>query len=790
MNKIFLSIVFLLCYTASHAFANNEEIVLIPIQNCLFENIPLNTSSWTQQTVSNALVVHSTDKLILHGDVWKNGRMDENGFVDGNSIVSTATFNHVGVSSYIKLKVHADDQYLWLQAKPNGMPIKLLTTHHSWANSDVLPEDTWLYIRTAIKDNGQWLYVISTRAYDDERGDILYSYSGTFSHEQLKAYNKLPFIISFFDNYGGVNTNLTVAEVSFDCIEIATQIADDSKSTCSPDNLALCQTSTSCVLEGSGRWCDGICLNNKCPVTTERNQCSEFNIFDNKLQINCVIIGDSAYQIDLSSFSTAPILLQLDHSKNFGAEIITGDCAEYDAESNLVNLSCINIDDNIFWADLELTSVDPILLGVQDAGIIGPKSEQLIKTIDINIDSNDPLAATIVDINNRYYRIYAVTDNANAVQFYDKLVIDQLNDEGTLEHYLTMTFDQYSRPISFTLADNKGAILLNYISGSQVSMTVRDADGFNETHTINNPFEKQLRSLTGQQVIIKKEVNNYRKKPAYTSSIILTYSGDIISCKKEDAPPHVSVKRHFNSILQSKYPLLAQSFDARVSVFDDKYDIYEDDEQPNFSYSYDITIPGDDFDTWSLWCKGGYSIDVTAGFIGYWAKKTEAVFSAFRAMYKDYTEKSIKNSARFVVEEIFDHSTKDIPIVSTISKLPDAWNVEGSGINGPCSKSVWAVKRKRLLHEQTITVNDKYMTEKVRYKPLFKWNSDSNDYLQLAPSFDFSQDCKKEDPPPSVPSCNDEVVKSITDSKKCAEAYGAWQSVGAYGSISGRCFCW
>lgn len=179
------------------------------------ENLSLGLSSWLHNEYQNGPLENTDSALLLNGVAWTNGRVSETGFTDGNGVLSTGSFNHTGATSQIKLKVNGNNMYLWMQAKPYGLPVPLLTTHHSYAGSSVIPENTWLYITVSIHgEEGSWLYSIAENNYESMGGTLLHQFSGTLSESRLQAFENEPFVISFHDNYGGVHTSLTVAEVS------------------------------------------------------------------------------------------------------------------------------------------------------------------------------------------------------------------------------------------------------------------------------------------------------------------------------------------------------------------------------------------------------------------------------------------------------------------------------------------------------------------------------------------------------------------------------------------------
>lgn len=179
------------------------------------EEIPLDFSSWVHNQYQNGPLESTDSALLLNGVAWTNGRINDTGFTDGNGVLSISSFDHTGSTSRIKLNINSNNRYLWMQAKPHGLPVPLLTTHHSYAGSFVVPENTWLYITVSIDEGqGDWLYLVAENNYESMGGLLLHRFSGTLTQEQLHSFESAPFIISFHDNYGGVDTSLTVAELT------------------------------------------------------------------------------------------------------------------------------------------------------------------------------------------------------------------------------------------------------------------------------------------------------------------------------------------------------------------------------------------------------------------------------------------------------------------------------------------------------------------------------------------------------------------------------------------------
>jgi len=539
-------------------------------------------------------------------------------------------------------------------------------------------------------------------------------------------------------------------------------------SVCSPDNLDLCQTSESCVFEGIGFWCDESCTSSECTYTPERDQCAEYNAVTGKVNVTCVIVEEDAYTVELSLYSYEPLLFELTGLDTYFSNYVDPDCAEFNLDTSVLYMPCINLEGEGISAGFELTSTSPVLFGVQEVEILGTLSEIVLTDLYVNENSSDPLVASFADINGRYYAIYGIKDSDNIPLYYNRLETYMPNSYGSLDEYLTIEFDSDSRPTVFRLPGEEGEFVIDYFSDTTAKVTVT-LGGESESVDAVNPF-------SGIKSSINANIGTKRSRP-YESYHDITYVGDIISCSTET--PKATVQRNFESTLQKKYPMLSRSFEAKVSVntFDDDVD---------YSYNYKITIPGDDFDAWSRSCKAGYFFNSSLGFIGVWKERAGDLITGVYSLFRDYRAGSSSISKRAVVDKITDTATKGIPIISIARNFNDAWEVEGSGAKGPCGSGAYDFKRRRLLHEQTITIDDgSPLILKKTYQPTASWLYGAG-YVQEAPTFDFSDQC---DTPDTV-SCDRDLVKDMNSRELCREAGGVWFTGGLHYSNLGYCSCW
>jgi hypothetical protein len=171
---------------------------------------------WRQLNDREASIDSGDDRLVLHGANWSNGRPSETGMLDGNGVETIQRFNHIGATSYLKFQVHGAGSYMAVRVRPVGLPVNYWSTNHSWAETTVIPDDTWLYVRLRINEDGSWNSTLARDAYDTQGGQVLARYQGTLSSSQLESMREAPLAIEFLDNYGGTDTQVLVAEGSIE----------------------------------------------------------------------------------------------------------------------------------------------------------------------------------------------------------------------------------------------------------------------------------------------------------------------------------------------------------------------------------------------------------------------------------------------------------------------------------------------------------------------------------------------------------------------------------------------
>lgn len=164
---------------------------------------------------SVAGLLQQSDGYRLDGGVWSNGRPNAAGEYDGNGVQSRAEYNFVGRTTHAAFMVHGAGQYAAWWVKPWYLPMHHMNSHHSWADGLLIPDDTWIYASYDIGGDGNWSMVLASGDYESLGGTVLHRESGTLTAEQLEQLASSPFLVTFTDNYGGVDAYMVIGEVRF-----------------------------------------------------------------------------------------------------------------------------------------------------------------------------------------------------------------------------------------------------------------------------------------------------------------------------------------------------------------------------------------------------------------------------------------------------------------------------------------------------------------------------------------------------------------------------------------------
>jgi len=171
-------------------------------------SVPLAPGNWQQPTGRFGSLEQAREGLLVRGDAWTNGGW-KNGKTDGNAIISANSYSlENGGDVYMTFAVNGGGKYLAVW--PNlftGVKIPHMSTHHSWAGSVVLPENTWIFAHLKVQPDGKYRITICLNNYDDRGGRILLDRSGVLASKNGRVE------ISFVDNYASRNAYLLIKKV-------------------------------------------------------------------------------------------------------------------------------------------------------------------------------------------------------------------------------------------------------------------------------------------------------------------------------------------------------------------------------------------------------------------------------------------------------------------------------------------------------------------------------------------------------------------------------------------------
>ncbi len=170
-------------------------------------SVPLSPGAWQQAPQFRAPVTGGPGGLVLQGAPWTNGRL-QNGFYDGNRVHSAQAFDfRGGGNAYMRFSINGGGKYLGFYPRVlEGVSVHHLTTHHSWANSVVVPENTWLFAHLHVEPGGSYAVSVAQGNYGDRGGRIVYRNTGRLANPQ----GRLEF--QFVDNYAGAASSVVIGE--------------------------------------------------------------------------------------------------------------------------------------------------------------------------------------------------------------------------------------------------------------------------------------------------------------------------------------------------------------------------------------------------------------------------------------------------------------------------------------------------------------------------------------------------------------------------------------------------
>ena len=355
-----------------------------------------------------------------------------------------------------------------------------------------------------------------------------------------------------------------------------------------------------------------------------------------------------------------------------------------------------------------------------------------IKGIFINTVKEDSLVMTAVDKNDLYYSFFGVKNETGDVQYFNQLILDQRDSAGDFKHYLSIDFDEYRRPVAIIMADAGGRMLLDYISETQVSVSILLDDGSTNVVVVDNPYPIVDTRYAEFQSDLSVETRDSLQRSSATDNDWYVI-GEIATCKDGEIPK-VRVKRELDDKLLAAAPQLAL-ITPTVSA---------DENGINGDVSYTYSLQGlPDYASWEKSCwwdwTGGNVIDtgknILTGILGSVVTTADQLYQFGSGFFNDVKDGTVENTAANVV----DHYVEGVvPIWTYLRKLYDLGKLPVDANNGPCSQQVWDYMNQVQTAEQTVTVTLKGITKQQSFIP----KADLEDIASVyAPDFDFSGIC-------------------------------------------------
>jgi hypothetical protein len=167
--------------------------------------VPLN--GWRQAAQYAGGLQGSSLGLVLQGGAWTNGQL-RGGAYDGNRVVSAQVFDFSrGGDAYMKLLANGAGQYMGFWPRVlEGVSVLHMTTHHSWANSVVVPDNAWVYAHLRVEPDGAYRIAVAAGNYDDRGGQVIYRNAGRLANPRGRLE------LQFADNYAGQAASMVIGE--------------------------------------------------------------------------------------------------------------------------------------------------------------------------------------------------------------------------------------------------------------------------------------------------------------------------------------------------------------------------------------------------------------------------------------------------------------------------------------------------------------------------------------------------------------------------------------------------
>jgi len=195
----------------------SDEPVITP-SSASFEN-----TIWRQKDQYNPAYPpqeQADGSIVLPFAPWTNGRLGEDGYYDGNAIVTRNQYDLRGQKVQLKFSLDGANNYLGalvvIRDAETGLPYQYLSTDHQWGPTKLVDANRAIYYQMKIEDNGSYALTYSYNGYG--QSDI-YQDQGVLTPQQQTAAGNAYVSFQVGDNYGGVNASATLYEFKIESLE-------------------------------------------------------------------------------------------------------------------------------------------------------------------------------------------------------------------------------------------------------------------------------------------------------------------------------------------------------------------------------------------------------------------------------------------------------------------------------------------------------------------------------------------------------------------------------------------
>lgn len=324
------------------------------------------------------------------------------------------------------------------------------------------------------------------------------------------------------------------------------------------------------------------------------------------------------------------------------------------------------------------------------------------KYVEVITDSTSPLAVVATDDNDVSFWFYAVRNEEGEPEYINEFILTSM-DNAEFQVLLTITFDDQQRVSTVTLPDMQGEMTMDYISSSEVEVSVTTPTGLTEIITVPNPYIETSGSssliLTSATMLQDAFCKDWAGFPVDDTH---TWIGVIEACEVGPTPI-VNIKK----LDPDNTSEVFMNYIANVRPLDESLPGY-------YSFTYQVSWV-DDYDMWESYCM--CMKNVTAALLA-----GDTVFPLFNightlcnlidSIISDSVSETDFARVQVVLERISEKLTLN-GCPGMIEEVADF--IRNSG--DPCSRDVFAELKKNILQPLEIEVKYSDTVKSVEFDP-------------------------------------------------------------------------